>query len=908
MPLFTSAQLADGQRQLRSDATLLASQREEIHMKMRCLAWAVSLDAAQADGEAVVRACMEHASMVCLMRAYYETDTGNTVEAARAFAQRGRRGEMGAFEAAEMLYQDAVKSARDRAQKGQIRHEHELLLAEMMAVGLASAGMQRAMHHIDRGEFSAAVPCYEHSARLGNPQAMHKLSFLLAETAVVPIEPGVSGESLQWCERACKLGHPHALNVRANALNAAGEEDEAQRLYTLAVSRGSLDAICALAQNGDFQSTESQKQLWRVVAAGFHPELNPSFVKACLMLAGSEASSNPVKAQLLLCRAAACGDDDLETLQIVHGFLQDTAPLAKCCCFCSSTPSNLLVCTRCKVAKYCSAECQRSAWRAGHRHECGKRPWPERELLDGAQQTVALLNPLVLPVVAGIGFPLLAPNAIDSASQSRSSTSLQEDAVTSQREVEGDARAGPAPEPSDALREQKALLAADPSFDYFLKDFPDDNHNSGVSFNNPLGRCHFKLLFGAAEAGDLFALGQMYDFLVAHFEDDREKLEAIRKQLEHEFGVDPVSHQVQNAPSTKYKYSEDEMRHAMCSLSVTKDVATALSHPALLDMSATQLLAACRAAHEQRVAVKGTEYEPPFKTPAIGSVTNTELKRLKPLYLQLLNDVTTNDELFDIISNLAPNGAAAALYVLEIPVLVEQTRMDSSGLSGATNLEPFPLRDIKMRIFKDRRLLPWCRLVVQESSAHSEPVLASVIQLLTSACEQDGGRGKRTLKTILLLLGSEDSAPAKDAALVALFDELGEVLRKTTLHAGTVVNACQLLTKAVAFIDTPYGAQSLYALRESITFWLAALNRVRPQVGNDMYQMYLEWLTPTPGYCAPTSPGLKTRQLGVETRCDNAGCDQQGVLLCSQCKGVRYCGPACQRLHWKAVHKYSCKK
>jgi hypothetical protein len=36
---------------------------------------------------------------------------------------------------------------------------------------------------------------------------------------------------------------------------------------------------------------------------------------------------------------------------------------------------------------------------------------------------------------------------------------------------------------------------------------------------------------------------------------------------------------------------------------------------------------------------------------------------------------------------------------------------------------------------------------------------------------------------------------------------------------------------------------------------------------------------------------------------------QPGVRLqmCSRCKGVRYCGPQCQRAHWR-VHKAQCRK
>lgn len=31
-------------------------------------------------------------------------------------------------------------------------------------------------------------------------------------------------------------------------------------------------------------------------------------------------------------------------------------------------------------------------------------------------------------------------------------------------------------------------------------------------------------------------------------------------------------------------------------------------------------------------------------------------------------------------------------------------------------------------------------------------------------------------------------------------------------------------------------------------------------------------------------------------------------LLCSVCQAVRYCGPACQKIHWKSTHKSACAK
>jgi hypothetical protein len=43
-------------------------------------------------------------------------------------------------------------------------------------------------------------------------------------------------------------------------------------------------------------------------------------------------------------------------------------------------------------------------------------------------------------------------------------------------------------------------------------------------------------------------------------------------------------------------------------------------------------------------------------------------------------------------------------------------------------------------------------------------------------------------------------------------------------------------------------------------------------------------------------------------KCTMRGCKGDGMLQCSQCLSVRYCGAECQRAHWKAGHKAVCVK
>ena len=50
----------------------------------------------------------------------------------------------------------------------------------------------------------------------------------------------------------------------------------------------------------------------------------------------------------------------------------DVAPAAKdVCAKCGKAGEKLLNCSRCKVQKYCSKECQLAHWQTKHQFECG---------------------------------------------------------------------------------------------------------------------------------------------------------------------------------------------------------------------------------------------------------------------------------------------------------------------------------------------------------------------------------------------------------------------------------------------------------------------------------------------------------------------------------------------------------
>ena len=97
-------------------------------------------------------------------------------------------------------------------------------------------------------------------------------------------------------------------------------------------------------------------------------EDRPGFLNA-LVHAGVEALGDRTGFTNALLRAVRLG-------LITKGW--GTKKLPDECAHCGSLPAankKLLVCGRCKVAKYCNATCQKAHWAAGHKGAC-KRPDP----------------------------------------------------------------------------------------------------------------------------------------------------------------------------------------------------------------------------------------------------------------------------------------------------------------------------------------------------------------------------------------------------------------------------------------------------------------------------------------------------------------------------------------------------
>ena len=54
--------------------------------------------------------------------------------------------------------------------------------------------------------------------------------------------------------------------------------------------------------------------------------------------------------------------------------------------------------------------------------------------------------------------------------------------------------------------------------------------------------------------------------------------------------------------------------------------------------------------------------------------------------------------------------------------------------------------------------------------------------------------------------------------------------------------------------------------------------------------------------------GMASRAVRCCAACHALESESVVLSVCARCKGVRYCGAACQRSHWKAGHKGTCAK
>ena len=141
----------------------------------------------------------------------------------------------------------------------------------------------------------------------------------------------------------------------ASALNYSGPEHAISlRLYPTGFDLPSARARLAAALSSRASVPSGAKQFTTPLSADFGPDH-----LAAYLTAGPDTRA-------VATLVGARGSFMTETLRTAR----DDAATALCNA-CGS-PANLKVCARCRVARYCSAECQKRAWKAGHKEECVK--------------------------------------------------------------------------------------------------------------------------------------------------------------------------------------------------------------------------------------------------------------------------------------------------------------------------------------------------------------------------------------------------------------------------------------------------------------------------------------------------------------------------------------------------------
>jgi TPR repeat protein len=144
---------------------------------------------------------------------------------------------------------------------------------------------------------------------------------------------------------------------------------EAARLWRLGAAQGHVLAqyhgsrLYSEGKGVPLDHVEAARLLGLAAAQG-HQEAQ--FELGCLYVQGKGVPQDPAEAGRLWWLAAAQGEDDaregLKTLSCMREYV------AACCMGCGAT-RKLKMCTKCKVARFCGAECQRRAW-AEHRPHC----------------------------------------------------------------------------------------------------------------------------------------------------------------------------------------------------------------------------------------------------------------------------------------------------------------------------------------------------------------------------------------------------------------------------------------------------------------------------------------------------------------------------------------------------------
>lgn len=210
--------------------------------------------------------------------------------------------------------------------------------------------------------------------------------------------------------------------------------------------------------------------------------------------------------------------DDLSISELLQAsaplpFCEQTSKTVDVCASPTCSKGGAKSCSRCKLVKYCGRECQVSDWRR-HKKVCRKSA---------------------------------------SATTSEQTAKKKVDRAANKERKKK----------SPALAWQDTQLRSNPQVDYILV-LDQGKDDLGLAITDPVGRMAFRVTRENAGEGDYFSVFLMYEFLQEITQPHERVL--LRRQLEREYGVDPLSPQAKNAP--RGNISKEELATALGGMSI----------------------------------------------------------------------------------------------------------------------------------------------------------------------------------------------------------------------------------------------------------------------------------------------------------------------------------------------------
>jgi len=187
--------------------------------------------------------------------------------------------------------------------------------------------------------FQSGLELLTIAAKRGHPTSQHLLGTALLDDSDRP-----SREARSWIEKAAKQGHAHAQESLGGMLVKLSKEEE---------------------------GADAEGRMWYLKAA--QQGHAPSQLQLGICIIGDGPSSVEIPFAVNLIRNAA-NSGYKKASAVTDGWLDgDDSLIRENCWFCYkkfNKDKTRMRCTKCKVACYCSRECQKSDWSRRHRTAC----------------------------------------------------------------------------------------------------------------------------------------------------------------------------------------------------------------------------------------------------------------------------------------------------------------------------------------------------------------------------------------------------------------------------------------------------------------------------------------------------------------------------------------------------------